>query len=304
VQNTVISIYVVAGDWYNGIGLHANSRGQSEVDNVAFMNLWNGHLYATGKHTNIFAVNLYQHGVENASITGGVFRHNSLITETGGWSMRSCVIDHAGTYTNPDSRGIETLIGCTQVVEPSAYVVGDPGNQLVAKVLDKNGDPTAQYYYTTVGSLMRDTVTALTPATKPASIRLNPINATNALKYEIPITILAGQSLAISANMQANAAYNGTARPLIRISGQEFNVTQAMSATNGAWELVSLTSPVATAAHTVTVSVEAIGTAGAAWFDDLTIGGKVHDAGQDLFAGGTEISTVIDITDTAKSVHL
>jgi hypothetical protein len=45
-------------------------------------------------------------------------------------------------------------------------------------------------------------------------------------------------------------------------------------------------------------------TDGVMWVDDVIVNGAEYDLGTALFAGGTEISTVIDITDTAKSVHL
>jgi len=240
------------------------------------------------------------------SITSGIFRNNYTLfkpTNTATVTIRSGRFANNRTLVTQNGFGRIRLIDSV-VPNPTVAYVDNKSLEADLQILNRNNDSTLQELHTRVGALIRDTTTAISPATKPASIRMEPSSTTDAVLYSTTATILAGTTLSISAQMQADAAYNGTTRPLIRISGQEFDVTQAMSAANGAWELVSLTSPIATNTHTVTVSVEAIGTAGAAWFDDLTIGGKVHDVGQDLFAGGTEISTVIDITDTLRHFTL
>jgi len=310
---------------YVSDGAHATNRANSamsqnvydafqDMANVLIMNSptgFRGKMFdSKGTNVNIVnAIDLDGSASADMVINGGVIRSvkNSLITSSvpaGTITYRSMTISRFGRGLFTNAYGKFRFIGCSMTSPTIKWLLTTEGAFGQMLVADLNGSTTDQRLIDSRGIYYRDTVIGLSPATKPASIRLEPARTDGSFGYSLSVTLLAGHSLAVTAQMQKNAAYNGATLPLIRLKGSEFDTVQAMTATNNAFETVSITSAVATNTHTVTVSVEVIGTAGAAWFDDLTIDGSIHDAGQSLFAGGTEISTVIDITDTAKSVNL
>lgn len=168
-------------------------------------------------------------------------------------------------------------------------------------IINKNNDNRLQEYYNKFGSIIRDINIFNTSV---ASVKFSSINSTEQLKYEVQHFVVSGTSLQVTCDMRKDASYNGSTNPLIRIKGSSFDVTQEMSDTNGEFETISLTTPTLSDDEVLTISIETIGTAGSGWFDNLIIAGTVHDIGQILFTGGTEISTVVDITDTSKSVTL
>jgi len=242
---------------------------------------------------------------EPLPVTGGILRSSKTLfrpENTALITFRDMVLSNNLDLTAIAGFGDIVLIN-SLVEAPIGSYIKNSALTGTMSLLDKDKDPTLQEKYTGVGAYFRDSTVALTPPTKPASLRLEPSSTTDPLKYSVSATALVGTATTVIIEVQANAAYNGATRPQIRIAGVEFDVTQQMSVVNGAWETVTLTTPIAITTHTITVSIEAIGTSGAAWVDSLKINGSEHDMG-DMFIGGTEISTVVDITLTGKSVTL
>lgn len=168
-------------------------------------------------------------------------------------------------------------------------------------LLDKNEDTKAQEEYNKFGSLIRDVSVF---DTSVASIKFTPSVSDSPLKYEIQQLVNVNNSLTVTVQARKNSNYNGLTNPLIRIKWNSFNITKEMSDTNNAFELISITTDNLVSTEVLTISIEAIGTSWNAWFDDLHIKWDVYDIWQNLFAGGTEISNVVDITDTSKNVTL
>jgi len=239
-------------------------------------------------------------------ITGGIIRSMYSLGELAGTT--ACVfsnmsITNMSRYFDAFSSGTGVLANCTTDIV-SNYITGSMAGAFIdAKLADHSGASTDQRQYSFEGAILRDT--AISSASTPvASIRLQPAKVGDKLKYKTVATVLAGQTLTVSCELRKDAAYNGTSTPTLHASG-ESTVSASMSVANDLFETVSVTTPVAIKTHTVTISIETIGTAGNAWADNLTIGGKVFDIGQDLWGGlGTEVSNIVDITLTGKSVNI
>jgi len=201
--------------------------------------------------------------------------------------------------------GKQRFIGCwgDEPTNPLYSSWASGYKNMTVSVLDWQKDPTAQIVYSSRGRIVRDTVTTA-GVTPVASIRFEPMSITIPMIYEVNVTVLIGTTLTASVAARRDAGYDGGTLPKITIDGEAVT-SAAMTAAANTWETLSVTSPVAAATHTATVRIEIVSSnAGMAWFDDLTIGGTVHDIGQNLFNGGTEVSNVIDITATGVNLTL
>jgi len=204
-------------------------------------------------------------------------------------------LKYAGGY------GSVNLLNCNLIDQHGApYWVSDV-LELNVKQSNANGNPKYQSVHLNGGSIYRDYTHVISSSTPVASIQFEPRSATIPVEYKAQAVIQVGTTLTASVLVERDANYNGSVLPVLEIVGEGTATSTVATATT---ETLSVTTPVAVATHTASIILRVLGTSGYAWFDDLTIAGQVHDIGQNLFAGGTEISNVIDITDTAKSVNL
>jgi len=201
----------------------------------------------------------------------------------------------------------------------SPFWVANTSEQSII-INNRSGDPKDQMVAVSGGRIYRDVTHVISASTPVASIRFEPKSqdlnidgkggtALIPLTYSTSLTVLAGQILTASVLVDIDAAYihaiNPSPMPGLTVVGESTH-NVLMTTAVGVVDTLAITMPAAVADHTATITLTAnghlVGAPGQAWFDDLTINGALHDIGQDLFAGGTEISNVIDITDTAAHI--
>jgi len=164
-------------------------------------------------------------------------------------------------------------------------------------VYDVQNDPSRHEVYLTYGTISRDTSIFVTSV---AGVRFRPTSGTDPLVFTTSKYLNAGEDVSVSVSVRKNSNYDGGVMPLLRLSSSEFDVITSMSDIDDAWEVLTLVSPAMVSSGFVDVSIEGVNAAagGRCWFDDLRIDATIFDIGNQVFFGGTEISTAIDITDT------
>jgi len=228
---------------------------------------------------------------------GSVIANNcefGKVTDTYKWDVK--VIVQGGGYNLSD-----VTIKNSTITTDKVSIAHTASNSYVCGIQDKNKDTTQQELYFNRGSIIRDTDIM---ATSVASIKFIPTVEDNILAFDTTSSVLAGDTLTVTVQSRKDGDYNGSFLPRIHIVGKEFDVTQEMSDTNDTFETVTLTTPTLNNNDTLKISLETVGTAGNAWFDDLQINGKVYDIGTDLFTGGTEVSNVVDIMNNLVEVKI
>jgi len=236
--------------------------------------------------------------VTEASMVRGMYELGDIANSVD-YTFRNCTITNMSRYVETYTVGAAHFIRCN-LDKLTVQINGAPDQPVYAIIADNGGVPTAQYKQWKNGVISRDNTIAST-ATPVASIKFESLLTSYSLKYETKAVVLSGQALSISCDFRHSAAYSGTFMPRLRVvlGGVEYLGTSGVPADT--WQTISINTAPALASSVATIIVESIGKNAVAWVDNLTIGGKVFDIGQDLWGGlGTEVSNVIDITDTLR----
>lgn len=161
-------------------------------------------------------------------------------------------------------------------------------------ILDYQLDPTQQYLYQFEGSFLRDKDFF---RTKLASVRLSSRNQPNyPLKVDIPAVATVGVPLNVTLSIYIDETVTV---PVTVVLSNSFDSADTTLPLTVGWHDISIGFlPTTTVSTTLRTTV----TDGKIWIDDIIINGREFDLGTRLFSGGTEVSTVIDITNTSVPI--
>jgi len=162
---------------------------------------------------------------------------------------------------------------------------------------DWQRNPKSQYLHAFRGLYKRDITKFRTKIASVKCISRNQLNYP--LNIEVPTVTITGSTTNAKVSIYVET---DVVTPIeIVLSNGTDTVINTVPLTVG-WHDIKVTLPAATVSAPATLQVKLQD--GTMWVDDIFIGGIEYDLGTNLFLGGTEISTVVDITDTSAKFNL